>query len=76
MLDEDIQFEGCKRRAANFMLQAAKELMDALSWAPEDIDPKPFFSVSHFLIQEADYLFPSGEYKDGKVILFPGSKRV
>lgn len=67
---DDAQFEECKRRAANFMMQAAKCLTDALSWAPDDIDEKPFHSVSQFLRQEADALFPSGEKKDGKVIQF------
>lgn len=76
-LDEldDLQFDECQRRAANHLLQAAKELMDATTWAPDDFDPQHFMNVASFCRQEADDLFPSGEHKDGKVILFPGRGR-
>lgn len=72
--DDELQYEGCKRRAANSMLMAAHELMEALSWIPDAEEAEHFSNLSAFLRQEADSLFPSGEKKEGKIIQFPGGK--
>lgn len=69
---EEDQFEECKRRAANYLLQAAHDLVTALTW--DDTDQEHFQKVAKMCRKEADRIFPSGEHKDGKVILFPGSR--
>ena len=70
MADEDVEFAEWNRICSNGMTKLARDLDEALKWAPEGHDTKPYSSLSSFLRQEAETLNPDSlPYPKGENVI-------